>query len=147
VQKNAQAIITGYTDKPVSHEWNRASYNLVKDSITMPSLYKFKKDEDFFATLFHEYIHSTGNPKRLWRLWMETIEHFWSESYSKEELVAELWSMLLCHEVGITSQTFDNSASYLQWWLSYLKDHKKELIYASWQAQKACDYILWQSMS
>jgi antirestriction protein ArdC len=145
LQCKAQEIVTNYHDKPVIYTGPQASYNLLKDTITMPSLYKFKKYEDFFATLFHEFIHSTGNVKRLWRLWMQQVEHYGSESYSREELVAELGSMFLCHEAGITPQTFENSVAYIQWWLSYLENNPKELITASSFAQKASDYILWRN--
>lgn len=147
MQYKAQEIVTNYHNKPVIYTGPQASYNLVKDTITMPSLYKFKKDEDFFATLFHEFIHSTGSIKRLWRLGMQQVEHYGSVNYSREELVAELGSMFLCHEAGITPQTFENSVAYIQWWLSYLENNPKELITASSFAQKASDYILWRTLS
>ncbi len=147
LQYKAQAIVTNYHNKPVIYTGPQASYHLTADTITMPSLYKFRTDEDFFATLFHEFIHSTGNIKRLWRLWMQNVEHFGLIEYSKEELVAEIGSMFLCHEAGIIPQTFENSVAYIQWWLSYLQHNPKELIIASGLAQKASDYILWNNIA
>ena len=47
---------------------------------------------------------------------------FGSETYSKEELVAELGSAIILNQIGIeTPQTFKNSAAYIQNWLQVLK--------------------------
>ena len=35
-----------------------------------------EKDEEYFSTLFHEFIHSTGSPQRLGRFGMEQVEYF-----------------------------------------------------------------------
>lgn len=72
----AQQIVTNYKDKPRVYHTGRASYNLETDTVTIPSLYKFKKDEEYFSTLFHEFIHSTGSPLRLGRFGMEQVEYF-----------------------------------------------------------------------
>lgn len=139
----AQAIMSGYQGKPRMLEWNRACYSVSRDTITLPSLYKFKTNSAYFSTLFHEYIHSTGHKTRLWRLNLDMIEYSGRENYSREELVAEIGSMFLCQEANISQETEADSHAYLAWWLKYLSDHKKELIYAAWEAQKASDYILW----
>jgi len=139
----AQNIITNYKDKPVIKNWSNASYNLIDDVITIPSLNKFKSNEEYFSTLFHELIHSTWNKKRLARFWVNNFEYFWSENYSKEELIAELWSMFLCMEAWIINHTENNSKNYIAWWLNYIKWNKNHLILASNFADRATDYILW----
>lgn len=46
-------------------------------------------------------VHSTGHKSRLDRLETGASAHFGSESYSKEELVAELGSATLINMLGI----------------------------------------------
>ena len=137
----AQNIVTWYKNKPVIKLWANASYNLLSDTITMPSLIKFKSNEEYFATLFHELIHSTWLDSRLNRFWLKQIQPYWSDTYSKEELVAELGSMFLCMKAWIINQTWENSKNYIAWWLKYIKWNKKDLIIASTQAEKAVNYI------
>ena len=66
---------------------------------------------------------------------------FGSETYSKEELIAEIGSAMLCTITKIDHVTIDNSASYIDGWLRKLKSDKKFIIQASASAQKAVDYI------
>jgi antirestriction protein ArdC len=70
------------------------------------------------------------------------VNRFGSEPYAQEELVAELISSMLCGVAGISNETIDLAASYLDGWLSVLKKNKKMILVASTQAQKAADYIL-----
>ena len=119
----------------------RASYNPLTDIISMPRFDSFVTAEEFYSTLYHEAIHSTGSEKRLNRL-NNNISSFGNEEYSKEELVAEMGAAFLCGFAGIENSTINNSAAYVQGWLKSLKDDKKLVIMAAAQAQKAADYIL-----
>ncbi|MBN2382550.1 hypothetical protein JXQ70_06675 [bacterium] len=67
---------------------------------------------------------------------------FGSETYSKEELVAELGSAYLCALTGIEAGTFDNSAAYVAGWLQKLSNDRSLIISAASAAQKSVDYIL-----
>jgi antirestriction protein ArdC len=67
---------------------------------------------------------------------------FGSESYSKEELVAELGSSMLCGVSGISPRVLDNSAAYLQSWINKLRGDFRMIISAASAAQKASDFIL-----
>ena len=64
--------------------------------------------------------------------------------YGVEELVAEMTAAYLGAAAGIIEDDFDNSAAYLKGWMDVLKvaDHKKWLVQAASEAQKAADYIL-----
>lgn len=96
-----------------------------------------------YTTLFHEMIHSTGHKNRLGRLETGASAHFGSESYSKEELVAELGSATLVNMLGIeTEKSFRNSSAYIQNWLQALKNNNKFIVSASSKAEKAVKYIL-----
>jgi antirestriction protein ArdC len=56
----------------------------------MPSRQAFGSAEEYYSTLFHELTHSTGHPSRIGREGIEKLNTFGSESYSKEELIAEM---------------------------------------------------------
>ena len=87
-------------------------------------------------------VHSTGHKSRLHRNGIIDIAAFGSETYSKEELVAEIGAAMLCTVAGIDQTTFENSASYLSSWLRVLKGDNKMIVTAASQAQKAADHIL-----
>lgn len=120
----------------------RAYYRPSSDSVNMPKFNTFNSAEEFYSTLFHELTHSTGHASRLNRSGITELTYFGSCNYSKEELVAEMGAAFLCGHVGIENKTIDNSASYINSWLSKLKNDKKLVIVAAAQAQKAADYIL-----
>ena len=68
---------------------------------------------------------------------------FGSENYSKEELVAELGSACIMHDLGIeTKGTFTNSAAYIQNWLTALRNDKRMIVNAASKADKAARMIL-----
>jgi len=69
------------------------------------------------------------------------MAEFGGEAYSQEELVAEMGTCYLQSFAGITSQ-FQQSAAYIQGWLSKLKNDKRFIFQAAKAAQKATDYIL-----
>ncbi|OEK58918.1 ArdC family protein [Staphylococcus equorum] len=113
------------------------------DEVRLPELANFKSTEGYYSTAFHEMIHSTGHHTRLNRTGVQAENiKFGSESYSKEELVAELGASMINEQVGITDRTIDNSASYIQSWIRQLKEDKTLIVSASQQAQKAVDYIM-----
>lgn len=124
---------------------NEAYYNPTKDFIKVPCKEQYKNIEEFYSTLFHEMTHSTGHKSRLDRLSTETKARFGSETYSKEELVAEIGCASLLNILGIeTTKTFKNSSAYIQNWLQVLKNDNKFIVSASSKAEKAVKYILGQ---
>ena len=68
---------------------------------------------------------------------------FGSETYSKEELVAEIGAASLMNEMGFeTEESFRNSVAYIQNWLKALRNDKKMVISAAGKAEKAAKMIL-----
>jgi antirestriction protein ArdC len=120
----------------------RAFYRSSEDAVYMPRAELFVSDEEYYSTLFHELVHSTGHETRLNRRPSTERRSFGDEAYSKEELVAEMGASFLCATAGIEDATLDNSAAYIQGWLKALRDDKKLVILAAAAAQKASDYIL-----
>ena len=77
------------------------------------------------------------------RLETTAVASFGSETYSKEELVAEIGSATILSALEIeTKRTFTNSVAYIQNWLNVLKNDNRFIVSASSQAEKAVDYIL-----
>ena len=122
---------------------NKAFYNPTFDYIQVPCKEQYEHIEEFYSTLFHEIVHSTGHKTRLDRLENESNIHFGSETYSKEELCAEIGSASLLNMLGIeTQKTFQNSTAYIQSWLRVLRNDNKFVVSASSKAEKAVNYIL-----
>lgn len=120
---------------------DEAYYSPSRDCVVLPMPEQFKSTEERFSTTFHELAHSTGHQSRLNRL--RATAHFGNESYSKEELVAEITAAALMNHTGLeTKGTFQNSAAYIQSWLSALKNDKRLIVAASGAASKAFDYIV-----
>lgn len=139
----AEEIINNYQDKPhIEHTRERACYSPNLDTIYMPKKEKFHTTEAYYSTIYHEMIHSTGHQTRLNRTGFNTPEQFGSESYSKEELIAELGACFLCGISQIENKTINNSTAYIQNWLKNLKNDKTLILKSANSAQKATDYIL-----
>lgn len=142
--QEAEKIIKGYKDAPkiVHDNPNEAYYNAEKDLINVPEKGFFNSIYEYYSTLFHEIIHSTGHPKRLNRFKEDEESVFAADSYSLEELVAEIGAAMLCQHAGIAEKTIKNSTAYIQSWLKVLQNNKKMIFTAAGGAQKAVDYVL-----
>lgn len=143
--QKAEAIICDYlktSGVKLNHEQgDRAFYRPSDDSITLPLLAQFKETAEYYSTVFHELIHSTGHAKRLNRI--AGTAFFGSETYSKEELVAEIGASALVHAAGLeTPDSFRNNVGYIQNWLRVLRNDRKVIVSASGRADKAVSYIL-----
>lgn len=123
---------------------NEAFYAPGLDSVTVPMISQYKNVGEYYSTTFHELTHSTGHKSRLNRFEENGASAaFGSETYSKEELVAELGAATLVNFVGLENEkSFRNSAAYIQSWLKVLKNDKKFIISTSAKAEKAVALIL-----
>lgn len=137
-----EKIVADMPNRPTLNirQSNTAFYQPSSDTVTVPQISQYEKAEQYYSALFHELGHSTGHKSRLDR---KMDSSFADHEYSKEELVAEFTSSYLCGITGIENRTIENSSSYIEHWLSILKDkaNKKWLPWACGQAQKAADYI------
>jgi antirestriction protein ArdC len=105
----------------------------------MPDLPTFRDGESFYAVLAHEMTHWTRHESRLDRDLGR--KRFADAGYAMEELVAEIGAAFLCADLGITPETRDDHAAYIQSWLKVLKDDKRAIFTAASHAQKAADYL------
>jgi antirestriction protein ArdC len=120
----------------------RCFYRPSSDSVHMTDRHAFKSTEGFYGTLFHELGHATGHPSRLNRPGITEKANFGSDTYSREELVAEITSANLCAHAGIASPLIERHAAYLQSWLNVLQEDSKAIIWAAGKAARAADFIL-----
>lgn len=119
---------------------NSAFYRPANDSVTVPLREQFSEISEFYSTLFHELIHSTGHPSRLNRL--KGGIHKASEKYSREELVAEIGAASCLSKLGIEcKETEENSAAYLKSWARFLSSDPRAFIVAAGKAEKAVNII------
>ncbi len=112
--EECERIVRQMPNPPAMQQDARAWYRPSTDTVGMPSRNAFNSAEEYYSTLFHELTHSTGHPKRVGRDGIEKLNTFGSESYSKEELIAEMGAAMLCGVAGIERKTLSNSAAYLQ---------------------------------
>lgn len=138
-----ESIANHMPNPPRFEQHSQAFYRPSADVIGMPSQNCFESAEGYYSTLFHELTHSTGHQSRLNRFEENSNDHmFGSDSYSREELVAEMGAAMLSGIAGISNVTLSNSAAYLQTWIRRLKSDSRLIISAASHAQKATDYIL-----
>ena len=139
---NCEEIVKAYKDKPdIRYSGYKAYYDPEEDFIRVPKKTDFNGTSEYYSTLFHEMVHSTGNKNRLDRELGMKVMNKKDEEYSKEELIAEMGSTFLMGNAGLESQVIDNSSSYIDGWLNVFKKDNKMLVIAGSQAQKAVDYI------
>ena len=113
------------------------------DRVRMPDIGAFCSQDEFYSTYFHELSHSTGSAKRLFRFDAEQVKFESKEDYSREELVAEITSAMICHGCGLDSKaSIKNSAAYIQGWSRFIRDEGQAFVTAINQAYRARALIL-----
>ncbi len=117
---------------------DRAFYRPSTDSITMPERGQFPSADRYYATALHELGHWTGHASRLAR---DLAHPFGSEGYAKEELRAEIASMIVGDELGIGHDPGQHAA-YVGSWIKALQDDPLEVFRAAADAEKIHHYVL-----
>ena len=118
-------------------EADRAFYRLSTDSIHLPPKEQFKSAAHYYATALHELGHWSGHSSRLNR----DLNHpFGSEGYAKEELRAEIASMMMGAEIGIGHDPSQHTA-YIKSWIRVLEDDPLEIFRASADAEKIVTHM------
>lgn len=148
----AEAIVAGYVGSPagrtvgrgdlgptVRHGGDAAYYSPDLDLVAVPRPESFENAERYYAVVFHELAHSTGHASRIDRKLEEGT--FGNESYSREELLAEISACFLLSESSIEVDV-EQPAAYIACWIRALQDDPKLVVNAAAGAQKAVDWIL-----
>ena len=120
---------------------DRAAYSPAQDIIICPDISRFSSSEHYYATMFHESIHSTG--PRVGRFSHSDPVVLGSDTYGREELVAEIGSAYLAALTGIDSQAvIQNQKAYLQNWAAAIRVDADLVLYAAGWAEKAADFMI-----
>jgi antirestriction protein ArdC len=143
------AAFMGSASHPtLGHGGDRAFFSPSRDHVQMPERGTFNSAGGYYATLFHEFAHSTGIKSRCDRAELQAISTFGDTEYSKEELTAEFAAAFLCAETGCSNdERISNSVAYIQSWIKTLKNDKTLAVQAAQRAQKAADFILLRTKS
>lgn len=121
-----------------------AYYNIIGHSVSVPPKTSFKSQYNYYQTMLHELSHSTGCKEGLDRF-PSGITIFGSESYCKEELVAEIAAAQLAYMFRLVDDELENNTAYIAGWSKYLKDHKGEILSAAKKADEAVTYFVEQA--
>lgn len=126
-----------------------AFYQAHSDEITVPMKSQFKQGktideifedgQEYYSTLLHEMIHSTGHKSRLDRNYENNNG---LKNYGREELVAELGAALISNILGFSSRITDNNAAYLSAWVSQIKEQPKFIMSVLSDVNKASKMVL-----
>lgn len=136
--ERAEAILKA-SGADISHAaGDRAFYRPSTDGITMPYREQFQTADAYYATALHELGHWTGHESRLGR---DLVNPFGSEAYAKEELRAEIASMLMGDELAIGHDPGQHAA-YVKSWVKVLKDDPMEILRASADAEKIHGFVM-----
>lgn len=147
-QDAAEAIVDGYLAQPshpklIVRPSSEAYYQPSTDTVVVPRLEQYDDPAEYYSTLFHELIHSTGHKDRLARKGVTAIDGFGSEQYSKEELIAEMGAAMLVADAGLNAdKACKNSIGYIQGWGKKLRDDPKIFVWAASGAEKAAKWVL-----
>lgn len=116
---------------------DRAFYDPLADFVQLPPQPAFTEQINYYRTCFHELGHWTGHSSRLDR---DQSGRFKTNSYAREELVAELTAAFTCASIDIVPTV--RHADYLGSWLEVLKEDKRAIFRAASQASKATNFLL-----
>jgi len=124
-------------DLKIVYEGAQPSFSPKEQIIRMPERSLFNSEGSYFVTFLHELVHAT-------KLKHERTPKGYTPSQASafEELCAEIGAVFLCAKLGIVGEPIDNHASYIDGWLSLLKDDPEAFAHASKYAQQAAESIL-----
>lgn len=123
-------------------------YVMGMDLVRMPDRRLFKNANQYYATVFHELVHSTIEGNRLNRVgWYEekrkkrgSDKVIWDEV---EEVIADIASSLIINELGLEDyDTRENNKAYIQAWGKRLLKDSKLFLKTVREAEKAAKMVL-----
>ena len=129
---------------PIQHvNGDRACYTPAVDRITLPEREQFTDALGYYHTALHELGHATGHGSRLGRPGIVDGggQHFGSQRYAREELIAEITAVMTGGQLG-TGSTPQHGAAYVEGWIKVLKEDTAEIVRAAAAAQRAADWIV-----
>ena len=133
-----EAILSNSSANIQHIEGDRAFYRHSTDSIILPQRHQFQTTDSYYATALHELGHWTGHPTRLDR---DLSNPFGSEGYAREELRAEIASLMIGERLDIGHDPGQHAA-YVGSWIKVLQDDPLEIFRASSDAEKIASFVM-----
>jgi putative DNA primase/helicase len=130
--QKAERILTESGARIEHQAGNKAYYQASADKIVMPERGQFPAADRYYATAIHELGHWTGATNRLDR---DLAHPFGSEGYAREELRAEIASLIVGTEIGIGHDP-SRHAAYVGSWIKALENDPQEIFRAAADAEK-----------
>ncbi|CAM5631863.1 MAG: zincin-like metallopeptidase domain-containing protein [Sphingobium sp.] len=116
---------------------DQAYYDVANDRVCVPPPSRYFDPINWNRTAFHELGHWTGSKERLDR---DQSGRFGSETYGREELVAEMAGAFVCAALGIEPTV--RHSDYIGAWLDIMRADDRAIVRAASAASKAADYLL-----
>ena len=122
---------------------DRAFYDIRGDRIVLPYRERFPEAAGYYQAALHELGHWTGHASRLNRATLQEgiVEGPYSKQYAREELRAEISSMMTGDRLNLGHDPARNAA-YVGHWIKALRDDSREIYRAARDAQGISDYLL-----
>lgn len=117
---------------------DRAFYSYTEDRIVLPLREQFASADRYYSVALHEKSHWSGHSSRLDR---DMAHPFGSEAYAREELRAEIASLILGDKLGIGHDPGQHAA-YVDSWIKVLRKDPREVFRAAAEAERITGYIL-----
>jgi len=118
-----------------------AKYHPERDLIVLPPQARFASPTNYYQTKLHELAHATGHESRLDRSTLNDHDGFDSESYAKEELCAEIATMMTGGRLGIGHEP-RHGDRYVDSWVSVLEGDTQSFQEVSGEAQKISNWLM-----
>jgi antirestriction protein ArdC/phage/plasmid primase-like uncharacterized protein len=134
----AETILTNSGAKIHHEAGDRAFYRPSTDSITLPERQQFPTADNYYAIALHEVGHWTGHPSRLDR---DLSHPFGSEGYAREELRAEIASLMIGERLDIGHDPGQHAA-YIGSWIKKLQEDPKEIFRAAADAERISAFVM-----
>lgn len=134
----AETILTNSGAKIHHVAGDSAFYSPGRDSITLPERKQFETADNYYATALHELGHWTGHPSRLDR---DLSHPFGSEGYAREELRAEIASLMIGERLDIGHDPGQHAA-YVGSWIKKLQEDPKEIFRAAADAERISAFVM-----
>lgn len=120
------------------------AYRVLTDEVEMPNKENFALEEDYYASVFSGFVHSTATEKRCNRE-TEYKKMLEGETSVKEELIAEIGSSMILSACGLhRKETHQQIDAVCQKWINAMNKDYRLIVTASYAAEKSAKYVLGQ---
>jgi putative DNA primase/helicase len=136
--EKAEQLVQAANPKLQHGAGDRAYYRPSTDSVHLPLKEQFPSAENYYSTPLHELGHWSGHETRLNR---DLSDPFGSIGYGREELRAEIASMIIGSELGIGYDPGQHAA-YVASWIQILEDQPFEIFRAAADGEKIHTHLL-----